>query len=136
VARLLLIRRRLRPLVMLGALCAISLIPAACGQYGGAAGDVTTTTALSAATVTQTLQADLTIPDSICLGCHSDFPVLISMEDVKTFSHQIHLAQRIPCIGCHAGAGHAGAMTELDGAVCAGCHGIPMPHPVTFLGTH
>jgi hypothetical protein len=115
------------------ALSVLAMATNGCGQ--GATAAITTTT-LSESGVTRELQADLTIPDSICLGCHADFPVLIAQEDPKTFSHQFHLAERIACIVCHPGAGHNGVMPAPDGAICAGCHGISMPHPVTFIGSH
>jgi hypothetical protein len=111
-------------------------VTASCGGLGPPGDGTTTTTTLSAQGVTGSLQADLTIPDSICLGCHTDFLAMLPLEDRRTFSHALHLGERVPCLTCHVGAGHAGAMAPPDGRVCADCHGIGMPHPVTFLGSH
>lgn len=136
MARILLIAGSLRCLALVGALGVVALVTASCGAAVDAPGNETTTTVLSAEAVTLSLQANLTIPDSTCLGCHADFSALLPLENRKSFSHALHLGERVPCLTCHAGAGHAGAMAPADSLVCADCHGISMPHPVNFLASH
>lgn len=113
-----------RSWVVVPTLVMVSLFLAGCGGSDGAA--TTTTTAGKVV---------IPISNDACLSCHSDFAAITKSENVKTFSHDLHLRQRITCSTCHQTVGHGGMPTPPQ-QVCDNCHGLPMPHPDTFGTTH
>jgi hypothetical protein len=135
VARVLLITWG-RRVALACAFVTLMLALVACGSPLGAQDSTTTSTTMTSAEVTKSLQAGLLIPNSVCLTCHTDFAATTAGEDPRVFSHDRHLSQGIPCITCHAGAGHGGVLPPPNAPVCAACHGMPMPHPLNFSTTH
>lgn len=77
----------------------------------------------------------LPIKNEACLSCHQDFEARTKDEDVKVFSHKLHLAQRLACQRCHQPIGHTGSPLP-DEKVCEECHGIEMPHPQDYVKAH
>ncbi|MCL5736848.1 MAG: hypothetical protein M1274_14970, partial [Actinobacteria bacterium] len=112
---------------LLGAgLIALALL-VGCGTGGDEPAATTTTTAL--------VTLVIPIANDACLSCHTDFQKKTASEDAKTFSHSLHLSQRISCSTCHVQVGHAG-MAIPDQKVCLECHGMQMPHPSDFGTSH
>ena len=113
-----------RTLVLLGLLMVLALAVGC----GGSGSDV------EAATTTTT-QLAIKISDDTCLSCHEDFLASRSGEDIKKFSHSLHVQQRISCSTCHSAVGHSGVAIPGRES-CDACHGIEMPHPQGFDKSH
>lgn len=115
--------------VAASALIMMSLLLVGLSLAGCGGGDGVATTSTTAG------KAVIPIANDACLTCHTDFAATTKSEDRKTFSHDLHLRQRITCSTCHQTVGHGG-MPKPPQQVCDECHGLSMPHPDAFGTTH